>query len=69
MFNFAKKSLRSARESLLGVLRWDVAPDGKRFLIDTVRTSSEPLTVVPELDNRIKEEISLVAGSALHRES
>ncbi len=38
--------VRGRRESLLGVLRWDVAPGGKRFLIDTVRTSSEPLTVV-----------------------
>ena len=25
---------------------WDVAPDGKRFLIDTAKTSSEPVTVV-----------------------
>ena len=28
------------------VLGWDVAPDGKRFLIDTATTSSEPVTVV-----------------------
>src|SRR6516165_3244616 len=38
--------VRGRRESLLGVLRWDVAPDGKHFLINTVKTSSEPLTVV-----------------------
>ena len=25
---------------------WDVAPDGKRFLIDMATTSSEPVTVV-----------------------
>ncbi|MBZ5690064.1 MAG: protein kinase [Acidobacteriia bacterium] len=28
------------------VLAWDVAPDGKRFLIDTATTSSESVTVV-----------------------
>jgi eukaryotic-like serine/threonine-protein kinase len=38
--------VRGRRESLLGVSRWDVAPDGKHFLINTVKTSSEPLTVV-----------------------
>jgi eukaryotic-like serine/threonine-protein kinase len=38
--------VRGRRQSLLGVLRWDVAPDGKHFLINTVKTSSEPLTVV-----------------------
>jgi len=27
-------------------LRWDVAPDGKHFLINRVKTPSEPLTVV-----------------------
>jgi hypothetical protein len=25
---------------------WDVAPDGKRFLIDTATTSTEPVTVL-----------------------
>jgi serine/threonine protein kinase len=38
--------VRGRRESLLGVLRWDVTPDGKRFLIDTAKTSPEALTVV-----------------------
>jgi hypothetical protein len=38
--------VRGRRESLLGVSRWDVAPDGKHFLINKVKTSSEPLTVV-----------------------
>jgi hypothetical protein len=33
-------------ESGLQVLGWDVAPDGKRLLIDTATTSSEPVTVV-----------------------
>ena len=28
------------------VFGWDVAPDGKRFLIDTATTSTEPVTVV-----------------------
>lgn len=38
--------VRGRRESLLGVLRWDVAPGGKHFLINTVKTPSEPVTVV-----------------------
>ena len=38
--------VRGRRQTLLGVLRWDVAPDGRHFLINTVKTSSEPLTVV-----------------------
>ena len=38
--------VRGRRESLLGVLRWDVAPDGKHFLVNRVKTPSEPLTVV-----------------------
>jgi serine/threonine protein kinase len=38
--------VRGRRESLLGVLRWDVAPDGRHFLINRVNTPSEPLTVV-----------------------
>jgi len=38
--------VRGRRESLLGVVRWDVAPDGKLFLINTWKTPSEPLTVV-----------------------
>jgi Tol biopolymer transport system component/predicted Ser/Thr protein kinase len=29
----------------LNVFRWDTTPDGKRFLIDTAKTSAEPLTV------------------------
>ena len=47
--------VRGRRESLLGVLRWDVASDGKRFLIDTVRTSSEPLTVVLNWTTELKK--------------
>ena len=38
--------VRARRESLLGILRWDVAPDGKHFLVNRVKTPSEPLTVV-----------------------
>ena len=33
-------------EGGLQVLGWDVAPDGKRLLIDTATRSSEPVTVV-----------------------
>jgi eukaryotic-like serine/threonine-protein kinase len=33
-------------ETGLDVLRWDVTPGGKSFLIDTAKTSSAPLTVV-----------------------
>ena len=33
-------------EGGLQILGWDVAPDGKRFLIDTATTSSESVTVV-----------------------
>jgi hypothetical protein len=33
-------------EGGLQVLVWDVAPDGKRLLIDAATTSSEPVTVV-----------------------
>ena len=33
-------------EGSFQALGWDVAPDGKRFLIDTVTTSSESVTVV-----------------------
>ena len=38
--------VRGRREAVSDVLRWDVTPDGKRFLIDTVKTASAPLTVV-----------------------
>jgi hypothetical protein len=30
----------------VGQFHWDVTADGKRFLVDTVSSSSEPLTVV-----------------------
>jgi len=43
---FQAIAVRGRRQTLLGVLRWDVAPDGKHFLINTVKTSSERLTVV-----------------------
>ena len=47
--------VRGRRQSLLGVLRWDVAPDGKHFLINTVKTSSEPLTVVLNWTTELKK--------------
>ena len=33
-------------EQALRVFGWDVAPDGKRVLVDMGTTSSEPITVV-----------------------
>lgn len=38
------------------VLGWDVAPDGKRFLIDTATTSSESVTVVLNWTAVLKKE-------------
>jgi hypothetical protein len=43
-------------EGGLQVLGWDVAPDGKRFLIDTATTSSEPVTVVLNWTAELKKE-------------
>ena len=33
-------------EAIQDVFRWDVSADGKRFLIDTAKSSSEPLTIL-----------------------
>lgn len=38
------------------VFGWDVAPDGKRFLIDTATTSTEPVTVVLNWTAELKKE-------------
>ena len=38
------------------VFGWDAAPDGKRFLIDTATTSSEPVTVVLNWTAELKKE-------------
>ena len=35
---------------------WDVTPDGKRFLIDTATTTSEPVTVVLNWTAELKKE-------------
>jgi len=43
-------------EDGLQVLRWDVAPDGKRLLIDTATTSSEPVTVLLNWTAELKKE-------------
>jgi hypothetical protein len=40
----------------LQVLGWDVAPDGKRFLIDMATTSSEPVTVLLNWKADLKKE-------------
>jgi hypothetical protein len=33
-------------DSAPSLFRWDITADGKRFLVDTVESSPEPLTVV-----------------------
>ena len=38
------------------VFGWDVAPDGKRFLIDTATTSTEPVTVLLNWTAALKKE-------------
>jgi hypothetical protein len=38
------------------VFGWDVAPDGKRFLIDTATTSTEPVTVLLNWTAELKKE-------------
>ena len=43
-------------EGGLQVLGWDVAPDGRRFLIDTATTSSESVTVVLNWTAELKKE-------------
>jgi hypothetical protein len=43
-------------EGGLQVLDWDVVPDGKRFLIDTATTSSEPITVVLNWTAELKKQ-------------
>ena len=40
----------------LQVLGWDVAPDGKRLLIDTATKSSETVTVVLNWTAELKKE-------------
>jgi hypothetical protein len=40
----------------LQVLGWDVAPDGKRFLIDTATKSSESVTVLLNWTADLKKE-------------
>jgi hypothetical protein len=43
-------------EQALRVFGWDVAPDGKRVLVDTGTTSSEPITVVLNWTAELKTE-------------
>ncbi len=43
-------------EQALRVFGWDVAPDGKRVLVDTGTTSSEPITVVLNWTAELKKE-------------
>jgi eukaryotic-like serine/threonine-protein kinase len=44
LFQVPVTTIRS--EAVLGIFRWDVSADGKRFLVDRVKTSSEPVTLV-----------------------
>jgi eukaryotic-like serine/threonine-protein kinase len=39
----------------LQVFRWDTTPDGKRFLINTAKTSSEPLTMILNWTAELKQ--------------
>jgi eukaryotic-like serine/threonine-protein kinase len=43
-------------EQAVRVFAWDVAPDGKRVLVDTGTTSSEPITVVLNWTAELKKE-------------
>jgi hypothetical protein len=47
--------VRGRREAVSDVLRWDVTPDGNRFLIDTAKAQPEPLTVVLNWDAGLKK--------------
>lgn len=46
----------SHSEDTSQVFAWDVTPDGKRFLIDTATTSSEPVTVVLNWTAELRKE-------------
>ena len=52
------KTLRPVghNEQTSRVFGWDVAPDGKRILVDTGTTSSEPITVVLNWTAELKKE-------------
>jgi hypothetical protein len=43
-------------QQALRVFGWEVAPDGKRVLVDTGTTSSEPITVVLNWTAELKKE-------------
>ena len=46
----------SHSENTPQIFGWDVTPDGKRFLIDTATTSSEPVTIVLNWTAELKKE-------------
>ncbi|MGC1617728.1 MAG: protein kinase [Candidatus Acidiferrum sp.] len=52
---FQAPLLSLSSEAILDVFRWDVSSDGKRFLIDSSNTSSEPLTVVLNWTEELKK--------------
>ena len=44
-----------ASEDFSAIFRWDVTADGKRFLIDTMKPSTDPATVVLNWTNELKK--------------
>ena len=42
-------------DAALSYFHWDVTPDGKRFLVDTVPASAEPLIVVLNWTSGVKK--------------
>jgi Tol biopolymer transport system component len=46
---------RGGKESPLDAFAWDVAPDGKRFLVNTAKTTSRPVTMVLNWDAELKK--------------
>jgi Tol biopolymer transport system component len=52
---FQARVARSGKQSPLDSFAWDVAPDGKRFLINTAKSQSRPITVVLNWDADLKK--------------
>ncbi len=44
---------RSGKQGLLDTFSWDVTSDGKRFLINTTKATSGPITVVLNWDTEL----------------
>ena len=52
---FQARVARSGKQSPLDAYAWDVTPDGKRFLINTAKGASRPVTVVLNWDAELKK--------------